>query len=103
MKGVLRGKQHRESNLISSSDLYGVDISAYIERSVPWRIIMKQRITYIRGADQNFDPASIAPTGGSLKIPSLRAAKEHKLTIDVSELPEEVLLSVYTAGGHGEG
>lgn len=50
---------------------------------------MKHRITYINRAGDTFDPESIHATQESLVIDSVRGAKEHRVTIALSELPEE--------------
>ena len=51
---------------------------------------MKHRITYIRDHDDGFTPKQIRVTNNALSISNLRAAKEHSLTFDLNELPQEV-------------
>ena len=55
---------------------------------------MKQRITYLlRQADERggVDPATLVVDKDSLRIPGLDAAKEWRITVGASELPQEVL------------
>lgn len=54
---------------------------------------MRHRITYLRSpqAGEDFDPRECLKVWDkSMKISDLDAAKEHKITLALSELPEEV-------------
>ena len=55
--------------------------------------IMKQRITYLlRNAHEEggVDPATLSVGKDSIKIPGIDAAKEWRITVGASELPQEV-------------
>lgn len=51
---------------------------------------MKQRITYITSSDDELGPSRLSTLKTEAKIQDLRAAKEHRITVDLSELPREV-------------
>lgn len=51
---------------------------------------MKQRITYLVHNPEEFTPEQLEVTSSSLKLDKLNAAKEHRITIGLSELPREV-------------
>ncbi|GAB7347821.1 hypothetical protein MBLNU459_g5358t1 [Dothideomycetes sp. NU459] len=52
---------------------------------------MKQRITYVvRDLQEGVDPATLAVSKDSLKIPGLDAAKEWRITVGAKELPKEI-------------
>jgi len=51
---------------------------------------MKERITYIRDNQDEFHPGQLEVGNNSMHIKSLKAAKEHRLTFDFSQLPTEV-------------
>lgn len=52
---------------------------------------MKQRITYIRQKTDPFDETTLQVTKGKiLNINHLQAAKEHRISLDLHELPDEV-------------
>jgi len=54
-------------------------------------IKMKERITYVvRNPEQGFDPANLEIKSSSLSVKSLVGAKEHQITLGLSELPQEV-------------
>lgn len=58
------------------------------------QITMKQRITYLlRKADAQggVDPDTISVGKDSLRIPRVDAAKEWRITVGASELPQEVI------------
>lgn len=53
--------------------------------------IMKERISYLlHVSEQGFDPSLLTVTKDSLALPPIKAAKEHRLTFGLSELPHEV-------------
>lgn len=59
---------------------------------------MKQRVTYLlRNAHEQggVDPATLDVSKESLRIPGLDAAKEWRITVGASELPQEVHLIYY--------
>lgn len=51
---------------------------------------MKQRITYVRSHDDSFHPSQLEVHQNSMTIRCLAAAKEHRLTVGLNELPREV-------------
>ena len=53
---------------------------------------MKHRITYLReGHDPSFDPRQCMKVWkNSMRISDLHAAKEHRVTLSLKELPQEV-------------
>lgn len=52
---------------------------------------MKERITFVHGADNDFDSKQLRVEDDALHIQNLNAAREDQLTSSVSELPREVL------------
>ncbi|GME29002.1 PIG-X/PBN1 domain-containing protein [Neofusicoccum parvum] len=53
---------------------------------------MRERITYLlHVGEQGFDPSTLTVSKDSLALPPIKAAKEHRLTIGFSELPQELL------------
>lgn len=54
---------------------------------------MKERITYLlHVGEEGFDPSRLTVTKESLALPPIKAAKEHRLTLGLSELPHEVAI-----------
>lgn len=53
---------------------------------------MRERITYIHANDDDFTPQQLQVGRATLSVKALRGAKEHRLTIGLSELPQEVRL-----------
>ncbi|KAF2142789.1 uncharacterized protein K452DRAFT_357874 [Aplosporella prunicola CBS 121167] len=52
---------------------------------------MKQRITYLlHPGEPAFDPAGLTVRKDSLQIKPIKAAKEHRLTLGLAELPQEI-------------
>ena len=51
---------------------------------------MRARITFVHGADEAFDPEQLQVKDEVLKVRSLKAAREDRLTFSPSELPQEV-------------
>lgn len=51
---------------------------------------MKQRITYVVPDPESFDPESLSVRTSSLELRDVKAAKEHRITFGLSELPVEV-------------
>lgn len=51
---------------------------------------MKERITYIHGAGDAFEPSQLQVEKTSLVVKNLQAAREDRLTFDIDELPHEV-------------
>ncbi|KAF2115062.1 PIG-X [Lophiotrema nucula] len=51
---------------------------------------MKQRITYIVKDADDFDPEQLDVKSGSLTLKNVKAAKEHRITFGLSELPREL-------------
>lgn len=53
---------------------------------------MRQRITYLHDQSQAFSADQIKIANDSVSLISLQAAKEHRITFGLSELPIEVIL-----------
>ena len=51
---------------------------------------MRERITFIHGAEEVFDPSQLKLEKNSLRLTELQAAREDRLTFGVDELPQEV-------------
>jgi hypothetical protein len=51
---------------------------------------MKQRITYLAQKPENVQPSNIQVTKESLAVQSLDGAKEHHVTLSLTELPRNV-------------
>lgn len=51
---------------------------------------MRERITFIHGINEEFDPTQLRLNSDTLHITSLKAAREDRLTIGLYELPQEV-------------
>ena len=51
---------------------------------------MKQRITYVVHDADEFSPDQLIVKGASLSLEKVKAAKEHRVTFGLSELPVEV-------------
>ena len=54
---------------------------------------MKRRITFIHKPDDQFDPDQLNFQKDSLRIKSLKAAREERWTTSLSELPQEVCIA----------
>lgn len=52
--------------------------------------MMKQRITYLVQNSDDFTPEQLEVKGASLTLKDLPAAKEHRITFGLNELPREV-------------
>lgn len=50
---------------------------------------MRERITFIHGINEEFDPSQLRLNSDTLHINSLKAAREDRLTIDLDELPQD--------------
>ena len=53
---------------------------------------MKERITFIYDAEDTFTPSQLQLENDTLYIDSLKAAREHRLTFALQELPQEAWL-----------
>ena len=51
---------------------------------------MRERITFVHGAEDDFDPSQLEVQNDSLYIKSLTAAREDRITFSFDELPQEV-------------
>jgi hypothetical protein len=51
---------------------------------------MKQRITYLVQDPEVFSPEQLEVQGRSLALDKVNAAKEHRITFGLNELPKEV-------------
>ena len=54
---------------------------------------MGVRITFVHGAEDDFDPNQLKVEGDSLHIRSLKAAREDRITFGYQDLPQEVRLN----------
>ncbi|MCJ1337477.1 protease B nonderepressible form [Bachmanniomyces sp. S44760] len=54
---------------------------------------MRERISYVHGSDDTFEPDQLLLDNDTLHIRALRAAKEDRLTFGLDELPQEVCTS----------
>ena len=55
--------------------------------------MMRERISYVHGSDDTFEPDQLLLDNDTLHIRALRAAKEDRLTFGLDELPQEVCTS----------
>lgn len=51
---------------------------------------MKQRITFLQNPSDSTDPADLLITKTSLSTRTLKGAREDQLTLDLTELPDEL-------------
>lgn len=51
---------------------------------------MRERITFVHGADYPFDPKQFHLNNDTVHLSSLKAAREDQLTVSLYELPQEV-------------
>lgn len=51
---------------------------------------MRERVTFLHRPDDAFDPNQLQLQNDSLRVTSLKAAREDKLTLGLYELPQEV-------------
>jgi hypothetical protein len=52
---------------------------------------MKERVTYIiRNTDAGFDPSRLEIKDFTFTVSGIDAAKEHQITLNAAELPQEV-------------
>lgn len=54
---------------------------------------MKERITFVHGAEDAFNPEQLQIEKDTLYVKSLKAAKEDRVTASLYELPQEVGVS----------
>ena len=52
--------------------------------------MMRERVTFLHAPDDAFDPEQLQLQNDSLRVQSLKAAREDKLTLGLYELPQEV-------------
>ena len=52
--------------------------------------IMKERITFVHGANDDFKLEQLQLENDALHVKSLKAAREDRLTFGLHELPQEV-------------
>ena len=55
---------------------------------------MRERSTFVHGAHDAFDPEQLVVDQEAVQVRRLKAAREDRLTLGFSELPQEVLDSV---------
>ena len=70
---------------------------------------MRERITFVHGAEDAFNPDQIQIESDTLYIKSLKAAREDRVTASLYELPQEVgefrdisQLPIAEKGSYGE-
>ncbi|MCJ1388378.1 protease B nonderepressible form [Xylographa bjoerkii] len=51
---------------------------------------MRERITFVHGAEDDFDSSQLEVQNDSLYIKSLKAAREDRITFSFEELPQEL-------------
>jgi hypothetical protein len=51
---------------------------------------MKARVTFVHGSEDAFDPGQLQLEDNTLRIKSLKAAREDRITLGRHELPQEV-------------
>lgn len=51
---------------------------------------MRHRITYLKRPNVDFDPDAISITKNGITLHGLRASKEHRTTMGLDEVPQEV-------------
>ena len=51
---------------------------------------MKERITFVYGAEDAFNPEQLQIKSDALYVKSLKAAREDRVTVSLYELPQEV-------------
>jgi hypothetical protein len=54
---------------------------------------MKQRITYVVNKPEDFSPEQLEVKDDKFSLKNIHAAKEHRITFGLDELPEEVCYS----------
>ena len=52
---------------------------------------MRERITFVHGADEAFGPKQLIVEKDAIQVHNLKASREDRLTFSFSELPQEVL------------
>ena len=57
---------------------------------------MRERITFVHAANGAFEPHQLNVKQEFVRVQSLKAAREDRLTISISELPQEVLHKIHT-------
>jgi hypothetical protein len=55
---------------------------------------MKHRITYLVPNPDDFHPDLLTVEDTSFSVKNLKAAKEHRITLGLNELPQEVCLFI---------
>ena len=55
---------------------------------------MRERITFVHGAEDAFEPDQLIVDQKAVQVRGLKAAREDRLTFSFSELPQEVLENV---------
>lgn len=61
--------------------------------AIPLKRTMKQRITYIVQNPDEFSPEQLDVRGDLFAVKDVEAAKEHRTTLGLDELPDEVCCS----------
>lgn len=51
---------------------------------------MRQRVTFLQTAEDSTDPGDLQVSDSSLSTKSLKGAREDRLDLDLTELPEEL-------------
>ena len=59
---------------------------------------MRERITFIHGSEESFDPKQLRVEKDAFHVTDLRAAREDRVTFGFQELPQEVFVSAKNVG-----
>jgi len=57
---------------------------------------MRQRTTFVHDPNDTFDPKQLHVQSDSIHVKSLKAAREDRLTLGLYELPQEVMVKMFT-------
>ena len=59
---------------------------------------MRERITFIHGSEESFDPKQLRAEQNIFHVTALRAAREDRITFGFQELPQEVSVPANNIG-----
>lgn len=60
---------------------------------------MKERVTFLNHQGQDFEPAQLQLQNDSLRLKSLKAARQDRITLGLDELPQEVHIYIQSLRG----
>ncbi len=52
---------------------------------------MRQRVTFVHGAEDDFDPSQIQVNNETLRLRSLKGVREDRITLGSKQIPQEVV------------